>query len=337
MNYDVSEKEFNNYMKQLKEYDLPYDCEEEIYYLDKVEESTVPYQNYEDELYYYEHFKQYGFSDTDEDVSLVESFNHAGVPCDYKFLNYLDEAINLIDICYSYIKINKTKTYADTLIINDGKLERFSEKSYKLTHRTGLTHFVYFNTCPFHPNGQEYKSFMIDFRRNLYYCLGCAAGGGVFDFVMNIYNITIVETALVFASIIKDTVPTDKIDKNIQTILNRFPNTCQLPVNLIKIAIQLTRYTISPDIIHEARRKRKRHLKRLKRYLQDKNINSLFKVEEKQNIFNGEKQKRIIFDETKIEELVQKSYKRLSLDPKFIRTYVINLEKKYTKEKMKNF
>lgn len=58
----------------------------------------------------------------------------------------------------------------------------------KLEQRGGK----WWGCCPFH--GEKTPSFNLDVEKGVYYCFGCNKGGSVFNFVMEIEQLSFVET-----------------------------------------------------------------------------------------------------------------------------------------------
>ncbi|MCC8138319.1 MAG: DNA primase [Clostridiales bacterium] len=66
----------------------------------------------------------------------------------------------------------------------------------------------YFGLCPFH--NEKSPSFSVSPSKQMYYCFGCGAGGGVFNFIMEYENYTFPEAVRVLAERVGMTLPEEE-------------------------------------------------------------------------------------------------------------------------------
>ncbi len=69
----------------------------------------------------------------------------------------------------------------------------------------------YLGLCPFHQ--EKSPSFNVDAEKQLYYCFGCGAGGDIFNFMMEIENLSFIEAAKALAERYRIPIPDQPITK----------------------------------------------------------------------------------------------------------------------------
>ena len=77
----------------------------------------------------------------------------------------------------------------------------------ELRKKSGANHF---GLCPFHK--EKTPSFSVNVQKQIYHCFGCGAGGDVFTFLMNIENISFMETVRMLAGQVGVEIPERETD-----------------------------------------------------------------------------------------------------------------------------
>ena len=200
------------------------------------------------------------------------------IPCSSEFLDYLQENIPLLEVYLATLKYPFSKDEDYCIKYNSHKVEVndidsdlhgeiYSEKSFKNSYRIYGDRIFYFNICPFHVNSTDNYAFMIDDKRNLFYCYGCETNGSAFEFIREIYRLNDLETVKVLSTLLyfKKGELDEFCVKNLESL--GIPNKLsyiekEVSLNLVK------KYTDYEKLIKEADKKRRQLLERIDQYVE---------------------------------------------------------------------
>lgn len=217
-----------------------------------------------------------GFMDLYNRINLKEE----GIECSSDFLDSLQEKVRLLNLYYSFIKTSWPKCLGNNRLnpwqcsthrvesnYCDGRQDiSFTEKRYDLNYKIYGERQFYFDICPFHLNNYKTYAFYIDDLKNLYYCFGCGNSGSSFEFVMEIYNLNLLEATRVLGTILWLYTESEKdLFFQEQMKLLHAPN-CLTPKEWA-IVFHLTRQWNYDYLVEKADAKRKKLLERVDRYI----------------------------------------------------------------------
>lgn len=199
------------------------------------------------------------------------------IPCSCEFLDYLQENIPLLEIYlatlnYPFSKntnncINYTFHNVETNDIDSclyGKI--YSEKSFKNAYKIYGDRIFYFNICPFHVNSTFNYAFMIDDRKNLFYCLGCGTGGSAFEFIREIYKLNFLETVKVLSTLLY--LKQEELNEFCLDNLERLGIPNKLSPIEKDVSLNLFKSTDYENLIRKADKKRQQLLDKIDEYLE---------------------------------------------------------------------
>ena len=199
------------------------------------------------------------------------------IPCSSKFLDYLQENIPLLEIYLATLNhpfskdedyfINYTSHKVEVNDIDsDLHGEIYSENSFKNSYKIYGDRIFYFNICPFHVNNTFNYSFMIDDKKNLFYCHGCGTGGSAFEFIREIYRLNDLETVKVLSTLLY--LKMEELDEFCVNNLERLGIPNQLSSIEKDVSLNLFKSTDYEKLIKEADKKRQQLLDRIDKYLE---------------------------------------------------------------------
>ena len=199
------------------------------------------------------------------------------IPCSSKFLDYLQEKLPLLEIYLATLKYPFSKDTdhcinynSHNVEVNDTVLdlhrEIYSEKSFKNSYKIYGDRIFYFNICPFHVNSTFNYSFMIDDKKNLFYCHGCGTSGSAFEFIREIYRLNDLETVKVLSTLLY--LKMEELDEFCTNNLERLGIPNQLSSIEKDVSLELFKSTDYEKLIKEADKKRQQLLDRIDKYLE---------------------------------------------------------------------
>lgn len=204
-----------------------------------------------------------------------------GIECSSDFLDYLQENVRLLNLYYSFIKtpwpkclgnsrLNPWQCTAhrvETNYCDESQEISFTEKHYDLNYKIYGERQFYFDICPFHLNNYKTYAFYIDDLKNLYYCFGCGRSGSSFEFLMDLYNLNLLEATRILGTI--SLWMSTESGKNLffqeQMKLLHAPN-CLTPKEWA-IVFHLTRHWNYDYFIETTDEKRRKLLERIDKYI----------------------------------------------------------------------
>lgn len=262
------------------------------------------------------------------------------VPCSSKYLDYLQEEIRMLDLYHAVItqpfslavkehtKPECFRYTAHTVQVNDSTSEfdgmTYRETETKLLYKIYGDRQFYFNICPFHLNSTGYYSFMIDDRKNLFYCLGCGSGGSAFEFIEEIYDLASLEAIKVLSTLLY--LKTENLDENWAEDLKKLgvPNRLSplewaVSLNIFK-GLSSVYYE---DLITKADEKRKKLFERTDQYIEK--LEKTGRLDAIKEYMEAKTPFR--FEDFMMESKIQKMANRICVEEKFFRERVKQYKK----------
>ena len=200
------------------------------------------------------------------------------IPCSSEFLDYLQENIPLLEIYLATLKYPFSKDEDYCIKYNSHKVEVndidsdldgeiYSEKSFKNSYRIYGDRIFYFNICPFHVNNTFNYSFMIDDKKNLFYCHSCGTSGSAFEFIREIYRLNDLETVKVLSTLLY--LKKEELDEFCVKSLERLGIPNKLSSIEKEVSLNLFKATTDYEkLIEEANEKRQQLLDRIDKYIE---------------------------------------------------------------------
>ena len=200
------------------------------------------------------------------------------IPCSSEFLDYLQENIPLLEVYLATLKYPFSKNEDYCIKYNSYKVkvndidsdldgEIYSEKSFKNSYRIYSDRIFYFNICPFHINNTYNYSFMIDDKKNLFYCHGCGTSGSAFEFIREIYRLNDLETVKVLSTLLY--LKKEELDEFCVKSLERLGIPNELSSIEKEVSLNLFKCTTDYEkLIKEANEKRQQLLERIDQYVE---------------------------------------------------------------------